>query len=566
MNRLRTVLPAFVLAALTVCVCAAQTPVVLVNGFQNACTSTSNPALTFGQLPQLLSDRTVLFFDACPYQTQSLEDLGQFFGQFIAPYPQVDVIAYSLGGLIVRSYLSGKQAGGGFSPPTNTRVGKLILIGAPNFGSLVGIGSGAQLSSSTPGSQFLYDLAIWNQGIDDLRETNAIAIIGSGGNLSEPSDGVVALSSASLGFSRPDLYTRILPACHSQGVNCNASLQLALVDSPSHPTWLIIQSFLSDTAEWQSIGTAPSQDPVLSINGGLLLAFKDGSDNFYTNVSQMYLGTSQTQLSHSIPTLFYGDFLPAGVSTLHIEQTGTDIPVQVTVRAGAYLAFPVKYAPLISRVLPAAGAVNTLSIAAGSIISVYGAGLAASTAQASTLPLPMQLAGSMLTANGQPLGLFYASATQINAYLPASLSGLVRISVVTSTGGQHTTQVLLAPAVPAIFTQDSSGTGVASILHSSGQPVTAANPAAAGEIVSMYLTGLGATYSSNGLDYTVAIPQVFLSTLTTPATVSFSGLAPGFVGLNQVNFQVPAGLAAGNVQLYVHSGNYSSNVVMLPVQ
>ena len=546
-------------------VCRAQTPVVFVNGFQNGCTPASNPALTFGQLPQLLSDRPVLFFDACPYQTQSVEVLGQFFGQFISSYPQVDVIAHSLGGLIVRSYLAGKQAGMGFNPPVNTRVRKLILIGVPNFGSLVGIGSGAQLSSSTPGSQFLYDLATWNQGIDDLRESDAIAIIGSGGNLSEASDGVVALSSASLGFARPDQYTRILPACQSPGLNCGTALQLALVDSATHPTWLIIRSFLSSTGDWQTIGHAPSQDPVLSTSGGLLLAFKDGSDNFYTDVSRMYLGTTQMQFAHSNPTLFYADFLPSGSGTLHIEQRGTDIPVQVTVRAGGYQTFPVKFAPLISRIQPAAGAINTLSVAAGSIISVYGAGLAAGTTQAASLPLPTQLGNAMLTVNDQPLGLFYVSATQINAYLPASFSGLVRIAVVNTNGGKHTTQVLLAGAAPAIFSQDASGSGVAAALHASGQPVTVANPASSGEIVSLFLTGLGATYSSGGLDYTVATPQVFVSTLSTPATVSFSGLAPGFLGLNQVNFQVPPGVSAGSVQVYVHSGNYTSNVVTLPV-
>src|SRR5271168_2775341 len=90
----------------------AQTPVVFVNGFQNDCTATSpatsNAALTFGQLPQFLSSRPVLFFDACAYPAQSIESLGQLFGQLIATYPQVDVIAHSLGGLIVRSYLSGK--------------------------------------------------------------------------------------------------------------------------------------------------------------------------------------------------------------------------------------------------------------------------------------------------------------------------------------------------------------------------------------------------------------------------------------------------------------------------
>jgi uncharacterized protein (TIGR03437 family) len=545
---------------------AAQTPVVFVNGFQNACTSFSSAALTFGQLPQLLSNRPVLFFDACQYQTQSIENLGQLFGQMIASYPQVDVIAHSLGGLIVRSYLSGKQDGGGFNPPANTRIGNLILIGSPNFGSLVGIGAGAQLAAGTPGSQFLYDLAIWNQGVDDLRETNAIAIIGSGGNLSEASDGVVPLTSASLGFSRPDQYTRILPACHASGANCIASMQLAFVDSPTHPTWLIIQSFLSNTADWQNIGSAPSQDPVLSVSGGLFLCFKNGSDGYYTDVSQMYLNTPQTEFSQSNSTFFYADFLPVGAATLHIEEGGSDIPVPLTVRAGGYQTFPVKYAPLISRVQPAAGAVNTLSVAAGSIISVYGAGLASSAVQAASTPLPSQLGNARLSVNNQPMGLFYVSPTQINAYLPPNLTGLIPITVSNTGGGQHTTQVLLAAAVPAIFTQDSSGTGVASALHASGQPVTAANPASAGEVVSLYLTGLGATYSSGGLDNTVVTPQVYLSTLATSATVSFSGLAPGFVGLNQVNFQVPAGLSTGNAQLFVTSGNIASNVVSLPIR
>ena len=549
----------------------AQTPVVFVNGFQNACPTTSpassNSALTFGQLPELLSSRPVLFFDTCAYPAQSIESLGQLFGQMIATYPQVDVIAHSLGGLIVRSYLSGKQDSSGFNPPATTRVGKLILIGSPNFGSLVGIGAGSQLSSSTPGSQFLYDLATWNQGVDDLRETFAIAIIGSGGSLSEASDGVVALSSASLGFSRPDQYTRILPACHAPGANCSASMQLALVDSPTHPTWLIIQSFLSNTADWQSIGNAPSQDAVLSVNGGLLLCFKSGSDNFYTDVTQMYLNTPQTQFSHTNSTYFYADFLPSGVaSMLHIEEGGNDIPVPLTVRAGGYQTFPVKYAPLISRVQPAAGLPNTLSVAAGSIISVYGAGLASSTAQAASTPLPKQLGNAMLSVNNQPLGLFYVSAAQINAYLPPGLTGLIPITVSTTGGGQHTTQVLLASAVPAIFTQDSSGTGVASALHASGQPVTASNPAAPGEMISLYLTGLGATYSSGGLDNTVILPQVYVSSLSTPASVSFSGLAPGFIGLNQVNFQVPAGLSTGNAQLFVTSANISSNVVSLPIR
>jgi uncharacterized protein (TIGR03437 family) len=50
------------------------------------------------------------------------------------------------------------------------------------------------------------------------------------------------------------------------------------------------------------------------------------------------------------------------------------------------------------------------------------------------------------------------------------------------------------------------------------------------------------------------------------ATVSFSGLAPGFVGLYQVNAKVPAGLASGNHPVVINVGGSSSNSVLLPIQ
>ncbi len=47
--------------------------------------------------------------------------------------------------------------------------------------------------------------------------------------------------------------------------------------------------------------------------------------------------------------------------------------------------------------------------------------------------------------------------------------------------------------------------------------------------------------------------------------ITFSGLAPGFVGLNQVNIVVPSGLASGNQVVVMNIGGVASNSVMLPV-
>jgi uncharacterized protein (TIGR03437 family) len=53
------------------------------------------------------------------------------------------------------------------------------------------------------------------------------------------------------------------------------------------------------------------------------------------------------------------------------------------------------------------------------------------------------------------------------------------------------------------------------------------------------------------------------------ADVSFSGLAPGYVGLYQINAQVPAGLPANSatpVSISYGQGAASSNVVTIAVQ
>ena len=82
--------------------------------------------------------------------------------------------------------------------------------------------------------------------------------------------------------------------------------------------------------------------------------------------------------------------------------------------------------------------------------------------------------------------------------------------------------------------------------------------------------GLGAVSSSPGDgaagngEPTMAMPEVLIAGLQT--IVSFSGLAPGFVGLYQINVEVPAGLSAGNQPVVVTVADVSSNSILLPVE
>jgi uncharacterized protein (TIGR03437 family) len=113
----------------------------------------------------------------------------------------------------------------------------------------------------------------------------------------------------------------------------------------------------------------------------------------------------------------------------------------------------------------------------------------------------------------------------------------------------------------------------AAITHADGTLVSNASPAAVNETVVVYATGLGPVSgamvtgqpaSSTSLQPTT--PQPATATLNgIPATVSFSGLTPGYIGLYQVNVQVPANAAPGSF-LTIGIGGGRAPAVPLPVK
>jgi uncharacterized protein (TIGR03437 family) len=196
-------------------------------------------------------------------------------------------------------------------------------------------------------------------------------------------------------------------------------------------------------------------------------------------------------------------------------------------------------------------------------VSFYGSGLAASTAQFTTLPFPAQLAGTTITSGSVALPLLSVSDAQVNAYVPPSLSGLVNVTI-KNVMGQHTTTLLVAPAAPTLFSLSKSGSGPASALHANGSVVSTTTPALAGEYISLYATGLGNTTASAGVDVAILTPQVTVGGMQ--ALVTFAGRAPGFVGLDQINIQIPAGVTGAAVPVVVSSGGRTSNTVTLAIQ
>ena len=146
---------------------------------------------------------------------------------------------------------------------------------------------------------------------------------------------------------------------------------------------------------------------------------------------------------------------------------------------------------------------------------------------------------------------------------------------VTTSGLLAVTQtVTVAAAAPGIFTANQSGSGPGTILRSTDyQVISPSTPVQVGGFILIYCTGLGnvtgaiveGSPAPNPPLNTVILPQVSVGNIAAPVT--FSGLAPGFAGLYQVNVRIPAGVPAGNaVPVVLMSNGVSSNTVTIVVQ
>jgi uncharacterized protein (TIGR03437 family) len=235
-----------------------------------------------------------------------------------------------------------------------------------------------------------------------------------------------------------------------------------------------------------------------------------------------------------------------------------------------------------SPILQSDGTVNGASflapLAPGGIAGVFGTNLSVGQASAlSDTPLPTTLAESSFTIGGFPAPLFFAMPGQVNLQIPWELAGQTQASIVATVNGVQSNPetISLGTFGPGIFSINASGAGQGAVLIAPGAQLAApGTPVSRGAYVSIFCTGLGAVTNqpatgvaatANPLSQTITVPTVTIGGIG--ATVSFSGLAPGFAGLYQVNAVVPFGVTPGNaVPVVMGVGNASSNTVTIAVQ
>jgi len=222
----------------------------------------------------------------------------------------------------------------------------------------------------------------------------------------------------------------------------------------------------------------------------------------------------------------------------------------------------------------------TSGVAPGELLSIYGANLSTSTVVTpGGVAFPTSLGGVQVFMNNRPAALYFVSPGQIAAIVPyGTTEGVVQIQV--NRGGVTSNAVTEFRYLthPGIFSQSQSGEGIGAVLHADYSLVTEAKPAKPGEVIQVFLTGLGGVFPTVADGALGGATATNLNT-TLPGTVGanidgivvdstgipYSGLAPGLAGLYQLNVTVPAAASSGNVFLDIATPDAYTSQVALPV-
>ncbi|HEV2690422.1 MAG TPA: hypothetical protein VGV35_17820 [Bryobacteraceae bacterium] len=217
-------------------------------------------------------------------------------------------------------------------------------------------------------------------------------------------------------------------------------------------------------------------------------------------------------------------------------------------------------------------------ISPGGLATVFGQNLTSVSGiiVANSDPLPTTLGGVSVLVNGLPAPLFSVAFAdgqdQISFQVPyAAPVGQSAADVQVFDQGFQTADIIADSFTedPGIFVYN--GSFAVAVSSIDGSLIGPDNPAIPREVVVLYTTGLGPLSlnlqdgfgaPSNPLAYTVDPIDVVVD--GEHCTVYFSGLAPGFVGLYQVNFRLPADLPPGNLDLQIRTPFADSRMATLP--
>jgi uncharacterized protein (TIGR03437 family) len=222
---------------------------------------------------------------------------------------------------------------------------------------------------------------------------------------------------------------------------------------------------------------------------------------------------------------------------------------------------------------PLAPVHNALNL--GSIASIFGTNLAASTEAASTVPLPTQIGGTSVMVFGVAAPLFYVSPNQINFQIPFVDAAHLpfTVTVLTPSGTSDPYQIDAGESAPGLFTQDASGCGPGVVLNvgadgtvSLNSPQNSVPP---GDFIAAYGTGMDGYYNTPPVGTPTPASPLVPSTYGGGLGFDFAyyssladtwvGLAPGLIGVDQHNQRVPVAVREGCAVPVIAGSSYGNS-------
>lgn len=219
------------------------------------------------------------------------------------------------------------------------------------------------------------------------------------------------------------------------------------------------------------------------------------------------------------------------------------------------------------------------SVAPGSWIEIYGVNLAADSrswrsSDFQGINAPTTLDGTYVTIGGEPAYVSFIGSGQVNVQVPTDIgTGPQRVVVNTVAGASLPAIIAVEPLQPGLYTPASSNIGGVqyvwgqlpdgSIMLPSGASSSApSRPAKPGETMVMYGVGFGPVTPAIAAGQIVQQDNNLAESFHVqfggvPATVSYAGLAPGSIGLYQINVVVPNVGAGNKIPLTFTVANYT---------
>lgn len=217
---------------------------------------------------------------------------------------------------------------------------------------------------------------------------------------------------------------------------------------------------------------------------------------------------------------------------------------------------------------------------AGSTGTIFGVGLTegiTGVVAADRAPFPTILRGVRVLVENTEAPIISLvnnqGQEQINIQVPFGIPvGTVTVTIENNGSRATFAGVRVLAVNPGIFEFDSGGTRLAAALHADFSTVTAANPARRGEIILLFLTGLGATIPSVGTNVAGPVPPAeavvrpIVGINDEGARVLGTFYAPLLYTAYQINFEVPLNARSGLAKLSVVADGVASQDSRIPIQ